>query len=39
MISKDLEVQALKKHKVLHTLVFNNYILIEIVDQTFKIIS
>lgn len=39
MISRYLKVQTLKKHKVLHTLVFNNYMLTEIFDQTFKIIS
>ena len=38
-ISKYLEVQTLKKYKVLNTLVFNDYMLIEVFDQTLKIIS
>lgn len=38
MISKYLEVHTLKKYKVLNTFIFNNYMLIEVFGQAFKII-
>lgn len=38
MISRYLEVQTLKKYRLLNTFVFKNYMLIEAFNKIFKII-